>query len=507
VPTSSAADIAAFRASVPLTSYDDIAPEVEAALHGAPDQLAPGKPIFFAMTSGTSGARKLIPLTEDYRRSFQKPMHLFIHSLQKAHPDLFKHRVLYVVGTPTVEIAPTGVPIGYISGFNYVRMPPLLQRFYAVPPAVFSISDPDANSYAIARTALMHDLSFAVGITTAPFASIARTLERHQDSLLRDIRDGTLTPPGTLTPNERRSLAGAFAPDPKRARVLEQRTKGEDFAPYACWPELDVVSCWYHAAAGSAKAAIDDHWRPKSLRSALYSATEGWLNVPLRDNDPSGVAAIDSVFFEFETLDAAGEPTGETCLIHEVEVGRHYGIVMTTPVGLWRYRLMDEIKVTGFFGRTPEFHFVQKVGAVLSAHHDLTSGHHFEQAFEALFTASPKLAGARWLVWPEEPDASGRGRYGAAIASLVGLDAALCDQASELLDATLAEANPIYGKERRSDLLGPVELQLVSPAAMDAWEEERARLSPAGNQAKPVRLIKDAANVPAAFRAALRGPV
>ena len=54
VPTSPAVDVAAFRAAVPLTSYEDIVPEVDAALGGAPDQLAPGHPVFFAMTSGTS---------------------------------------------------------------------------------------------------------------------------------------------------------------------------------------------------------------------------------------------------------------------------------------------------------------------------------------------------------------------------------------------------------------------------------------------------------------------
>jgi hypothetical protein len=502
-------DVERFRRDVPLTSYEDIRAEIDAAWHGAPDQLAPGHPVFFAVTSGTSGTRKVIPITEDYRRSFQRPMHLFLWSLQRAHPALFDRSVLYMVGPATIEHTPAGVPVGYISGFNYKKMPPLLQRFYAVPPEVFGILDADANAYAVARMALMHDLSFGVAVTTGPLAGLARTLATHEDALLRDIHDGTFLPPGDLPGTVLRGLRSLVRPDPRRARLLRRRARDAGvFAPHALWPHVAALSCWYHAAAGSSLGALREAWRPRAMRSALYSATEGWLNVPLRDGDPSGVAAIDSVFFELEHLRSDGEPTGETVLVDEAEVGARYGIVMTTPVGIWRYRLMDEVRVTGYFGRVPEFHFVQKVGAVLSAHHDLTSAWQFETAVACLGEAVPPLREARWLVWPEV--GHGAGRYGFAFGAGATLEASpgrASDTASSVarigavLDAALAEANPIYGAERRDGQLAAPAVFLVPPALIEAWDSDRMKKLAAGHQAKPVNLVKDASEIPAAFRA------
>jgi hypothetical protein len=494
-------DIASFRAAVPLTSYEDVEPEIMAAFEGAADQLAPGHPIYFAKTSGTSGQRKIIPITEDYRRSFQQPMHLFLWSLQSAHPALFDRRVLYIVGPAVTEHSPAGVPVGYISGYNYQRMPTALRQFYAVPPEVFALADPETNAYGIARAALMHDLSFAIAVTAFPLAQLVRTLETHRERLLRDVRDGTFTPPGPAVPLRAFAVASHFRADPARARTLERRAgRAGAFAPWALWPHVEAVSCWYHAAAATALPPLEAGWRPKALRSALYSATEGWLNVPLRDHDVSGVAALDSVFFEFETLGPHGEPTGETCLLHEVEAGRNYGLVMTTRVGLWRYRIMDEIRVTGFFHNTPEFHFVQKAGAILSCHQDMSTAAHFEQAFAEVFRRVPTLAGARWLVWPEIATAEGAGRYGAAL----GLDdadipEAALQLAAEAFDAGLGRANDMYRLDRDAGIIAGPLFKAVPRAAIEAWERARFGRG-AGHQGKSVQLVKDVAEIPAAFR-------
>lgn len=495
-------NLSSFRDALPLTTYDDIAPEVEQAFQGAPDQLAPGHPIFFAMTSGTSGPRKLIPITEAYRQSFQRPMHLFLYGLQRDHPALMDRRVLYMVGNPVTEHSPAGIPVGVISGFNYLRMPPALQRFYAVPPAVFTIPDPEVNTWAVARCALEHDLSFAIGVTTWPFSALADTLARYGPDLIKDIERGTLTAPGPLPDEVRRELLSRLRPRPRRARALQARAQAADgFTPAALWPHLKLLSCWHHAAAGSALPVIQQAWRPPAMRSALYSATEGWLNVPLHDEDPSGVAAIDSVLFEFERLDSQGEGTGETVWADEVEVGGHYGIVMSTRVGIWRYRLGDEVKVTGHFARTPMFHFVQKAGAVLSVHHDLTTESAFSSAFNAILRRFPELAGARWWVWAEAPDARGRGHYRLLLSSPHAPATERLPEIATCFDGALREANLAYGDDRAAGGIAPARVRWASPAQVRTWERDRhTSVGAAGHQAKPVRLIKDPTTLPADLR-------
>jgi len=53
-----------FQRRVPITSYEELKPYIEASLHGEPNQLTAERPVFFATTSGTTGAPKYIPVTQ-----------------------------------------------------------------------------------------------------------------------------------------------------------------------------------------------------------------------------------------------------------------------------------------------------------------------------------------------------------------------------------------------------------------------------------------------------------
>ena len=85
-------------------------------------------------------------------------------------------------------------------------------------------------------------------------------------------------------------------------------------------------------------------------------ATEGVITIP-RAN-AGNVAAVLSHFLEF--LDDQGRPH----LVHEVEPGAEYSVAITTGGGLWRYRLGDRVRVTGFLQRTPLLEFIGKEDGV-----------------------------------------------------------------------------------------------------------------------------------------------
>ena len=50
---------------VPVRDYEDLKPYVERVVEGESDILWPGKPIYFAKTSGTTSGVKYIPITKD----------------------------------------------------------------------------------------------------------------------------------------------------------------------------------------------------------------------------------------------------------------------------------------------------------------------------------------------------------------------------------------------------------------------------------------------------------
>ena len=65
-----------------------------------------------------------------------------------------------------------------------------------------------------------------------------------------------------------------------------------------------------------------------------------------------------SHFFEFV------DDSGAVHRVHELRAGQTYEVVVTTAGGLWRYRLRDSVRVTGFIGQTPALQFLGRNGNV-----------------------------------------------------------------------------------------------------------------------------------------------
>jgi len=471
---------------LPLTDYDAIQPELEAALAGHPDQLVAGRPGFFGMTSGTTGYAKYIPIDEPFRAEFQSTVQHFLYGVVRDHPRALDHKALYMVAPAVMQTTPGGEPAGAITGFNFRRLPALLRRFYAVPADAFEVRAPERQLYTVARFTLASELSIAFSVTPAPLALLGATIERHFEALLADIHDGTLAREG-LSDDLHRSLTAGLRPDPARARALAARAARARPTPEHLFPALALVCCWAHAGAASHLAPMRATWGERvPIRHAIYSATEGWMNVPLSDAHPSGVLAADAIVLEL--VDAQGVAR----FAHELSEPGRYEIALTSGAGLWRYRLGDEVEVTGFFedrarsarGRpAPLFHFIQKTGNVLSIAHDMTTEAHVRRAVEA---ALPR--GRRWVFGP---DARGD-RYRVVLEGEPDHD---LPRLTAALDAALARANMGYADFRGDGLIAPIVLDLRPGVAFDVWEA--ARRTATVSQAKPTVFVKSPGDLPA----------
>ena len=95
-------------------------------------------------------------------------------------------------------------------------------------------------------------------------------------------------------------------------------------------------------------------FQPKGLL-----ATEGVVSIPWLDDDQPPVPALRSHFLEFENR--AGGPVR---LIHELEEGIEYGVILSTASGLWRLRLGDVVRACGRCGRTPRLELLGRADGV-----------------------------------------------------------------------------------------------------------------------------------------------
>src|SRR4029450_12938088 len=81
-------------------------------------------------------------------------------------------------------------------------------------------------------------------------------LSRHGESIIRDVRDGSLSSEFSVPQELRDSLH--LRPDPKRARHLEQATVkgGGVLRPGLAWPGLAAIGCWKGGTVGAYLAKV-----------------------------------------------------------------------------------------------------------------------------------------------------------------------------------------------------------------------------------------------------------
>jgi coenzyme F420-reducing hydrogenase delta subunit len=80
----------------------------------------------------------------------------------------------------------------------------------------------------------------------------------------------------------------------------------------------------------------------------------------MSDEGAGGVLAINTNFYEFLPKEDIDKKDKRFLLCDQLEKGREYFLIVTTPGGLYRYNIDDIITCDGFFNKTPVIEFVQK---------------------------------------------------------------------------------------------------------------------------------------------------
>src|SRR5258708_38754832 len=79
--------IRAFQQAVPVRCYKQMQSELDAVYAGRWQTLCPSRPLWFAMTAGSTGRFKYIPVTEEYRREVNRSAMIFNGALEDRFPE------------------------------------------------------------------------------------------------------------------------------------------------------------------------------------------------------------------------------------------------------------------------------------------------------------------------------------------------------------------------------------------------------------------------------------
>ncbi|MES2983959.1 MAG: GH3 auxin-responsive promoter family protein [Pseudomonadota bacterium] len=403
-------DARSYTATVPMHDYEALRPFIDRQMQGQEAILTAESPCHYLLTSGTTGQPKHLPLTKSALRHLRDCQQLAAYNHFREAPLLFSGRLLSMTGAGTEGHLPSGVPYGCLSGVLLDAMTGFMRR-RSLPSAAL-----EHRYEAIAReAAAAPDITAAITANPSSFLRLKEWMVR-EGVLSADSRLGDL------------------------------------------WPNLQAIITWTHGNCAPYIPALRQEFPNATILEAGYLASELYGTIPIGQG--RCVPALGHYFFEFIEVSAWDEGIRETQLLHALEQGKRYYVIVTSESGLYRYSMHDIVETDGMFQNTPCLRFVQKGKGVTSV------------TGEKLYEGQLLLAMEK--VWGHTPDA-------AFFLALAHRDPAhyrlyvesphIQADMAERVDAALASFNIEYKAKRDSGRLQPLRLMSLTRGAGEAYRQ------------------------------------
>ena len=506
--------VADYQDRVPLSEYGDYRDYIRRTAKDGTQHLMTGHRVnYFAATSGTVGEPKLIPQTAEAYLPYFKCICIFLRSLVKScrarGVSSAVARGLLVTEVsmqPSEQMVDWGgkTRAGGISSYAAGGLKSVLPLFTAVPGELFGITEHADTKYVKALFCLREpDLKWMGGIFMSAVADQIAYIEAHHELLIHDIEAGTIDPSVAMSAGLRTRLERKLRPDPRRAAELREIFSTPSDVPLCnrIWKDMSFV-----CAIGTAdfmpftqkvKAECSSD---VGFHLGMYAASEDSVGCALDTEQTAFLLLPDSGFFEFLPIPEECQALPERpLLMQELEVGKHYEIIITNLSGLYRYRLGDVVKVAGFAGQIPYIEFAYRAEYITNLCNIHLTGEELSAAVEQTAAALGAAFGD-YCLFPDVAHVPPRLEL--FFETDRPLSPAELERAEALFDKALdkcSEGYKLWGTERR--VIGTSVLRPVTPGTHMRYREERIAAGAPFNQLKAVRIIDTPGRL-AFFRAA-----
>ena len=482
-----------YRRQLPVAGYEYFEPYIARVRQGEVRALLADPCVhMFALTSGTTAARKFIPVTPQYLADYRRGWNIWgMRLFRYDHPQM-KLRPIVQISSDWDEFrTEAGIPCGSVTGLTAEMQNRIIRWLYCVPGSISKIKDPMAKYYVVLRLSLPRPVGMVVAANPSTLINLARAGDQHKESLIRDLHDGTLSERIEVPGEIRAALARQLGrKHPKRARELEEivRRTGTLY-PRHFWPQNCILGNWTGGSVAAYLRHFPRYFGDTPIRDVGLIASEGRMTIPVADHTPSGVLDVTSHYFEFIPEAEADRPAPVTLAAHEVKEGEKYYILPTTAFGLYRYHIHDLVRVTGFYNQTPLVEFLSKGAHFANITGEKLSEYHVTQSMEEVLRVL-NLTLTSYSLAPCWDDATPY--YGLFVE---GGDLMNGHQGQELaaaLDRRLATHNVEYASKRDSQRLGAVRLNVLPDGTWQEWDRQRqTRSGGTPEQYKHPNLIPD----------------
>lgn len=377
-----------FQARVPVHPYSFYEPYVERMAAGEQNVLTPDRVIYLCVTSGSTGPRKRIPMTQRFQDALQRAN---VASIGFALKDLKRHGRSFgkILITNSVQIlgkTSGGIEYGLASVGSLRMGRSLFEQTFAHPYDLLTVSDSPSRHYLCLLFAIVDQE--VRGIANNFPMLVLRTcqyLEQYAEDFIRDLETGKLATWLTLDPETRDRLEQRWTANPDRAAELRQilQTDGR-LTPKTVWPNLSFVLTARGGTSDFYFQRFPDYFGDTPIFGGVYGCSEATFGIAHRLNEDSMILAIESGFYEFVPPEQWDQPHPKTLLPSEVQVGQRYRILVTNHTGFYRYDIGDVVEVVGFYEKTPLIVFRHRQGGLLSSTSEKTTEFHVIQVMQTL---------------------------------------------------------------------------------------------------------------------------
>jgi hypothetical protein len=286
-----------FVKQVPIRDYEELKGYVEQILEGEDDVLWPGKPIYFAKTSGTTSGAKYIPITKSsIKNQVEASRNAILNYIHETgNTNFVNGKMIFLQGSPVLE-EKNGIKLGRLSGISAHYVPGYLQKNRLPSWETNCIEDWETKVDAIIKETQNEDMSVIAGIPS------------WVQMYFEKLNANTGKKVGDLFQNFQLFIYGGVNYEPYRAK--------------------------FENLIGRKVDSIE-----------LFPASEGFFAYQNSQKDKGMLLLLDAgIFYEFVKADDFFSENPERLTIKNVELGVNYAMVISTDAGLWGYNLGDTVQ-------------------------------------------------------------------------------------------------------------------------------------------------------------------
>ncbi|MGI8892813.1 MAG: GH3 auxin-responsive promoter family protein [Bacteroidia bacterium] len=425
-----------FKKAVPVRDYEDLKKYIEKIKRGEENVLWPGKPVYFAKSSGTTSGVKYIPITKDsipnHINSARNALLLYIYHTGKA--DFIDKKLIFFSGSPEMETV-GGILNGRLSGIVNHHVPKYLRANQMPGYQTNCIEDWEVKVQKIAEETLREKMSLISGIP--PWVQMY--FDKLQEMTGKKIKD--------IFPDFNLFVYGGVNYEPYRQRLEQSIGK-----------RIDSIE--------------------------VYPASEGFIAMQDIPDDHGLLLIINSgIFYEFIPADEYFNENPTRISLKDVEPGVNYALILNTNAGLWGYSIGDTVE---FVSKNPyRLKVTGRIKHFISAFGEHVIGKEVEDAFlkaareegvePTEFTVAPQVnpdEGLPYHEWFVEFDSFPQN----------------LDRLSIKVDKNLQEQNIYYKDLIEGKILRPLKITLVRKDGFINYMKSKGKL---GGQNKVPRLSND----------------